>query len=71
MNPVDIPSTRNPHKDKNNLKEKGWKCHTMLLLFFFFFLTEGVVSKSDKVDFRAKNTNSKKFYFIMLKSSIH
>lgn len=38
----------------------------------FFFLTEGVVSKSDKVDFRAKNTtNSKKFYFIMLKSSIH
>ena len=37
-----------------------------------FFLTKGVVSKSDKVDFRAKNTtNSKKSYFIMLKSSIH
>lgn len=68
-NPVDIPSTRNPHKDKNNLKERGWKCHTMLP--WFFFLTEGVVSKSDKLDFRAKNTNSKKFYLIMLKSSIH
>jgi len=32
--------------------------------------TEGAVSKSDKVDFRAKNiTDGKKFYFI--KSLIH
>lgn len=30
------------------------------------------VSKSDKVDFRAKNiTDGKKFYFIVLKSLIH